>query len=394
MCFIDVAPPNTPPRTSIRCNAPTSASWSASTIAGRAMMRTSQPGWNEGAITLSASRSRRRTRFRTTAFPSRRPVDRPKRVVSRSVRRNRAENNGWDLVVPEPWIAAKSCGRESITSRGVGVPRSVVRPSAASDREPAGWPGCGDPLSSSCGRGSRVPWRDGASWAGRSASSSGLSEILSVRPRGTVAPTSPRGTQTRRHPTGAWRVFVRRMIWPVRNGCQTMGRHPGRGSRAPVARPGHRRGDSRVSSGRPHEYSLGVCGNRLATPSAPVLSSPSPRRRDVRGRPHAGLGLWQGSESSGSGWASNDASRTLASPTPTVAGAIYRPSLKAQVPSNEWTRSKSGEPPSVSSRSPCRPPTTRRGCAIPSSSTWTSSGSGSPSRTASRRTGSRPAIAR
>ena len=28
------------------------------------MMRTSQPGWNEGAITLSASRMRRRTRFR------------------------------------------------------------------------------------------------------------------------------------------------------------------------------------------------------------------------------------------------------------------------------------------------------------------------------------------
>jgi hypothetical protein len=56
------------------------------------------------------------------------------------------------------------------------VPRPVVRPSAASDREPAGWPGYGDPLSSSCGRGSRVPWRDGASWAGRSASSSGLLE--------------------------------------------------------------------------------------------------------------------------------------------------------------------------------------------------------------------------
>src|SRR6478609_6842266 len=38
-------------------------------MAGRAMMRTSQPGWNEGAITLSASRSRRRTRLRTTAPP-------------------------------------------------------------------------------------------------------------------------------------------------------------------------------------------------------------------------------------------------------------------------------------------------------------------------------------
>src|SRR2546430_4625526 len=30
-------------------------------------------------------------------------------------------------------------------------------------------------------------------------------------------------------------------------------------------------------------YSLGVCRNRLATPSLPVLSSPGPRRRDVQG---------------------------------------------------------------------------------------------------------------
>ena len=78
------------PERRIRRSAPTSVSWSASTIAGRAMMRTSQPGWNEGAITLSASRSRRRTRLRTTAPPSARPVDSPNRVVSRSVRRNRA----------------------------------------------------------------------------------------------------------------------------------------------------------------------------------------------------------------------------------------------------------------------------------------------------------------
>ena len=166
------------------------------------MMRTSQPGWNDGAIALSASRSRRRTRFRTTAPPRRRPVDRPKRVVSRSVRTNRAENKGWDLVVPAPWIAAKSCGRESITSRGVDVPRPVVRLSAASDREPAERRGYGDPLSSSCGRGSRVPWRDGASWAGRSASSFGPVRDPLHPTSGTVTPTSPRGTQTRRHPAG------------------------------------------------------------------------------------------------------------------------------------------------------------------------------------------------
>ena len=66
------------------------------------MIRTSQPGWNEGAIALSASRRRRRTRFRITAPPSFRPVDNPNLVVSRSVRTNRAEKRGWDRLVPEP----------------------------------------------------------------------------------------------------------------------------------------------------------------------------------------------------------------------------------------------------------------------------------------------------
>jgi hypothetical protein len=115
---VAVGPPSTPPRWRSRPSAPTNFSWSESTIAGRAMIRTSQPGWNEGAITLSASRRRRLTRFRTTAPPSLRPVDSPNRVVSRSVRRNRAEKRGWDRLVPAPWSAAKSCGRESITSRG------------------------------------------------------------------------------------------------------------------------------------------------------------------------------------------------------------------------------------------------------------------------------------
>jgi hypothetical protein len=134
---VAVGPPNTPPRWRRRRSAPTRVSWSTSTIAGLTMMRTSQPGWNEGAIALSASRSRRRTRFRTTAPPSFRPVESPNRVVSRSVRRNRAEKSWWDRLVPEPWSAAKSCGRESITSRGGCLPRLSVRPSAASDREPA-----------------------------------------------------------------------------------------------------------------------------------------------------------------------------------------------------------------------------------------------------------------
>ena len=69
-------------------------------------------------------------------------------------------------------------------------------------------------------------------------------------------------------------------------------------------------------------------------------------------------------------------------------------SIRTQVLSNEWTPSRYGEPPWVNSRSHCRPPITRRGCATLDSSTSTSNASGSPSPTASRRTGWRPATAR
>src|SRR6478672_5589553 len=174
-------PPSTPPRWRSRRSVSTRVRWSASTIAGRAMIRTSQPGWNEGAIALSPSRSRRRTRLRTTAPPSFRPVARPNRVVSRSVRRNRTVRSGWDRTVPA-CIAAKSCGRESITSRGVLVPRPVVRPSVAFDPEPAWQQRRGGRRPSASGRGSHAPSRDAASWADRSASS-GLDAILSVGPR-------------------------------------------------------------------------------------------------------------------------------------------------------------------------------------------------------------------
>ena len=101
---------------------------SAPMTGGRAMIRTSQPGWNEGAITLSASRSRLRTLFRTTAPPSLRPVDKPKRVSSRPVLRIRTTSKELDLTVPSPCSASKSSGLESITSRGGLWPRSVVRP--------------------------------------------------------------------------------------------------------------------------------------------------------------------------------------------------------------------------------------------------------------------------
>jgi hypothetical protein len=160
---------------------------------GRAMIRTSQPGWNEGAITLSASRSRLRTRFRTTAPPSLRPVERPKRVSSRPVFLTRTTKRRLDLTVPSPCSAAKSSGLESITSRGGLWPRSVVRPSASCGRERGVRPTPGVPRWSSSGRESRVPWLGAASWADRSASLEGV--FLSIRPRGQ---DTPKGTRTRR----------------------------------------------------------------------------------------------------------------------------------------------------------------------------------------------------
>jgi hypothetical protein len=150
------------------------------------MIRTSQPGWNEGAITVSDARSRLRTRFRTTAPPSLRPVESPKRVTSRSVRRTRTTSREWDLTVPPACNAEKSSGLESITSRGELWPRSAVRPSASCVRERGGRPALGVLRWSSSGRGSRVPWHDGASWAEKSASSD--SAFLSIRPRGSGYP--------------------------------------------------------------------------------------------------------------------------------------------------------------------------------------------------------------
>jgi hypothetical protein len=68
------------------------------------------------------------------------------------------------------------------------LPRPSVRPSAASDREPAWRRSRDGPRSSAFGRGNRAPSRDGASWAGRSASSSRLCAILSRDPGSTTDP--------------------------------------------------------------------------------------------------------------------------------------------------------------------------------------------------------------
>jgi hypothetical protein len=182
-----VRPPRTPPRRRRLCTAPVNASKSAEMTGGRAMIRTSQPGWNEGAITLSTSRSRLRTRFRTTAPPSFRPVDNPKRVTSRSVRRTRTTSRAWDLTVPSFCNAAKSLALESITIRGEFWPRSGVRLLASCGRARGGRPESGVPQWSSSGLGSRVPWRDASSWAGRSASSE-VRGCLSIQASGSAYP--------------------------------------------------------------------------------------------------------------------------------------------------------------------------------------------------------------
>ena len=182
----------TPPRSRSRRRASTRSRWSAWISPARAMIRTSQPGWYAGSIALSASRSLRRTRLRTTAVPSFRPVARPKRVDSRPVRRTRTESSGWDLTVPSRCSAAKSCGRVSITSRDRTGSRPLVRLSAACGRERAARPELAGHRSSSFEPGSRAPWRDVASWADRSASS-GLRVILIQSASGTWS--SPGGNR-------------------------------------------------------------------------------------------------------------------------------------------------------------------------------------------------------
>ncbi len=218
-------------------------------MAGRAMIRTSQPGWNEAASARRISRSLLRTRLRTTAPPSFRPVDRPNRVVSRSVRRKRTARSGWDRTKPSPWSARKSLGRESTTRRGAVAPRSPVRRSAACGRARGVRPGSVGHRGSASGHESRAPWRDGASLAGRSASS-GLCAILSIRPRvrRCYRPLKARERAGRTQALGA--LDVRADYGTRQRGCQTterpfrrsVGRPPdgvGSGLRRSIRRPMH-----------------------------------------------------------------------------------------------------------------------------------------------------------
>jgi hypothetical protein len=283
ICMSPPGSARTPARARRRRSAAPIARWSAPTIAGRAITSTSQPGRSDGSIDRIASRSRRRTRFRTTAEPRARPVARPNRVVPSSVRRTRAARSGWERIVPCSWSAAKSCGRLSISSRGRG-PRSAVRPTGACDRVPGVRPGRGVRPSSSFGRGSRVPWRGGASWADRSASSC-LRGILSVGPRGSVI-LDPERHVNAPAPHGAWRVHRSRddrsASKTVSNETGARGRRRARDPKAPPSRAhvDHRNGRRWPVEGRwsdtPGEY-RGIA-LRLSEGGA-IVRAPAPPER-------------------------------------------------------------------------------------------------------------------
>ena len=98
--------------------------------------------------------------------------------------------------------------------------------------------------------------------------------ILSDPTSGTVAPCSPRGTQTRRRPS---RRMARRRPADDRTSSEGVSNEP-KGRWRPAPPPA-----------MSHGYPLGVCANRLATPSGPVLSSPGPRRRRRSRETPAGL---------------------------------------------------------------------------------------------------------
>ena len=136
----------------------------------------------------------------------------------------------------------------------------------------------------------------------------------------------------------------------------------------PVARPARARArPARPAAGaRPLMlgYPLGVCaespcdgrsgGAILSEPSAPGRTRVDPRTRPRTGYPEPSLA------------GAPDVPRVLRGPrSPSriaVTVAIIQPTFIKDHDRIEWTRSRSGAPPSASSRSRSRPPTSRPGC--------------------------------
>ena len=378
------------------------------------MIRTSQPGWNEGAITLNTSRSRRRTRFRTTAPPRRLPVARPNRVVSRSfggsgprgaggtARSHRpgapgSPSDGRASRAAAPWLRARWSGRQ---------PLATARPTRGDDPSTAGGPHPGAEavllgamallglvglLHRGCARSSPSGLGDCGSRPLEAHERAGRSEALGAfdvpgiigtglgRVSNSVgrAGNEPRGAAERRLGTtrgeGRWAVLGRS--------------RPSSAGSAPV-------GVSTRSDGHATILPRSIGPNRAGSPCEGPAAGAILRGPPAPGRPKAASGTFRGAPGGGRSPArpARRARPCHGSPSarPCHRIASNHPSNHPQVKRIEWTRSKSGGRPSESSRSRCRRPTTRRGCATPSSSTSTTTGSGSPSRTASPRTGWTP----
>ena len=207
---------------------------------------------------------------------------------------------------------------------------------------------------------------------------------------GTVVPSTPRGTQTRRALTkrmarrrpGDYRAARKgrqtaRGIWPTAPGA------------LPPASPGGRRGLSGDScTDTPWGY--GDRAERLARPVGAVLSFAGPRRRDARGRPRQDLRRSRRQRSPAAD--GRRATPIHRFPEPALVTATHRQSPNAgpiDMDAKQVWRAALGE--LQVSLSPANFETWLRDTALVAVET---TASGSPSRTASPRTGWRPATAR
>ena len=179
-------------------------------------------------------------------------------------------------------------------------PRPTVRLSAAFDRELGGPPGCAGRRPTSSGHGSRAPWRGGASWADRSASS-GLSGILSIRPRGRSVTTPKRHANA----PGARKRTARRRPADDRPRPRRVSNTVARAPRdPPSARPlAPGPGDRRRSVDTPREYDRialrrpsGRCYPLRALGAGDVRGSPPKPETDPREHRHRPVPRTAGSE--------------------------------------------------------------------------------------------------
>lgn len=98
-------------RSNTSCTAASSAAYEASAAGARAVSTTSQPRVMPVSARRTISRSRRRTRLRTTAFPIRLETEKPQRVVPTSFGLAASVTSGWLHRRPCRRTASKSAER-------------------------------------------------------------------------------------------------------------------------------------------------------------------------------------------------------------------------------------------------------------------------------------------